>query len=76
MIMLLSKHVPSNYTGLPAIADDSGLEVDYLCGRPGVRSARFSDSGTDHDNNVKLIKELSGVSDEFRTVRFHCSLFS
>ena len=71
---IIKARAASKHTGLPAIADDSGLEVDYLCGRPGVRSARFSHSGTDHDNNVKLIKELSGVSDEFRTARFHCSL--
>jgi len=71
---IIKARAASKHTGLPAIADDSGLEVDYLCGRPGVRSARFSDAGTDHDNNVKLVNELSGVSDEFRTARFHCSL--
>ena len=71
---IIKARAAAKHTGLPAIADDSGLEVDYLCGRPGVRSSRFSDTGTDHDNNVKLVNELSGVSDEFRTARFHCSL--
>ena len=71
---IIKARAASKHTGLPAIADDSGLEVDHLCGKPGVRSARFSDSGTDHHNNVKLVSELSGVSDEFRTARFHCSL--
>tara|TARA_X000001036_G_scaffold285469_1_gene265207 strand:+ start:34 stop:624 length:591 start_codon:yes stop_codon:yes gene_type:complete len=71
---IIKARAASKHTGLPAIADDSGLEVDYLCGRPGVRSARFSDTGTDYDNNVKLVNELSGVSDEFRAARFHCSL--
>jgi XTP/dITP diphosphohydrolase len=62
-------------TGLPAIADDSGLEVDALNGSPGVYSARYAGTNaTDQDNNAKLISELEGVSTEKRTARFHCVL--
>ena len=59
-------------TGLPAIADDTGLEVDALNGRPGVYSARYAgENATDSDNVDKLLKELSGESNRlarFRTV--------
>ncbi|ENY73875.1 HAM1 protein [Aeromonas diversa CDC 2478-85] len=62
-------------TGLPAVADDSGLEVDLLQGRPGVYSARFaSDNATDRDNIDKLLAELSGVPADLRTARFWCVL--
>ncbi len=62
-------------TGLPAIADDSGLEVDALHGAPGVYSARFAgEHATDQDNNEKLISELVGVPAQERTARFHCVL--
>lgn len=62
-------------TGLPAIADDSGLEVDYLKGAPGIYSARFSGEGaTDQKNLEKLLKELEGVPEAQRTARFHCVL--
>jgi len=65
----------ANITGLPAIADDSGLEVDALNGAPGVISARYSgENATDKTNNEKLLAELSGVSSEQRTARFHCVL--
>ncbi len=58
-------------TGLPAIADDSGLSVDALDGRPGVWSARYAGAGaTDDDNVDKLLDELDGVSD--RGAAFHC----
>lgn len=58
---------------LPAIADDSGIEVDGLDGRPGVYSARFAgENATDHDNNQKLLAELHGVHPEFRQARYHC----
>lgn len=57
-------------TGLSALADDSGLEVDALDGRPGVLSARYSDEGTDEANNAKLVRELAGVPDEERTARY------
>jgi XTP/dITP diphosphohydrolase len=60
-------------TGLPALADDSGLIVDALDGRPGVRSARFSGEGaTDASNNAKLLEELRGVPSERRIARFRC----
>jgi len=58
-------------TGLPAIADDTGLEVDALGGAPGVRSARFSgDDATYASNRTKLLRELDDVDDEKRTARF------
>ena len=62
-------------TGLPAIADDSGLEVDALAGAPGVYSARYAgEHATDSDNNEKLLKALDGVEQSKRTARFHCVL--
>ena len=62
-------------TGLPAIADDSGLEVDYLNGAPGVYSSRFAGVGaSDLDNLKLLLHKLDGVNDEQRTARFHCVL--
>ena len=62
-------------TGLPALADDSGLEVDCLGGRPGVRSARFAGShGDDQANNAKLIELLRDVPFEERSARFHCAI--
>jgi XTP/dITP diphosphohydrolase len=58
---------------LPAIADDSGIEVDALDGRPGVYSARFAgENASDHDNLQKLLTELHGVPAEFRQARYHC----
>jgi XTP/dITP diphosphohydrolase len=60
-------------TGLPAIADDSGLVVDALDGRPGVYSARYSGADATDDSNIdKLLAELSGVPEEQRTAAFHC----
>jgi XTP/dITP diphosphohydrolase len=60
-------------TGLPALADDSGIEVDALQGAPGIYSARYSNDG-DQGNNAKLLKELTGVPEEKRTARFQCVL--
>ncbi|MGB5375172.1 MAG: RdgB/HAM1 family non-canonical purine NTP pyrophosphatase [Polyangiales bacterium] len=61
--------------GVPCLSDDSGLEVDALGGRPGVRSARYSGKGaTDETNNAKLLEELSEVADEERTARFQCAI--
>jgi XTP/dITP diphosphohydrolase len=58
---------------LPAIADDSGLEVDALGGAPGVRSARFAGEGaSDEANNLKLLECLSDVPESGRTARFRC----
>ena len=60
-------------TGMPAIADDSGLEVDALDGAPGVRSARFAgDAATDKDNNAKLVAELEGTRAAQRKCRYRC----
>jgi XTP/dITP diphosphohydrolase len=62
-------------TGLPTLADDSGLEVDGLGGAPGVLSARYA--GRPHDdaaNNRKLVVELAGISRERRTARFRCAM--
>lgn len=66
-------------TGLPAIADDSGLEVDALNGAPGVYSARYAcdivgEQVTDDDNTNKLLSALENTPDEERSARFHCVL--
>ncbi len=60
-------------TGLPALADDTGLEVDALGGAPGVRSARYAGDEPDYErNNEKLLRELEGVPDGERRARFRC----
>ncbi len=60
-------------SGLPAIADDSGLEVDALKGEPGIYSARYAgEDGDDAANNRKLLEALADVPDEQRTARFQC----
>lgn len=65
----------SQHTGLPAIADDSGLEVDALNGQPGIYSARFSDpNATDETNNTKLLSELVDIPKHQRSARFQCLL--
>ena len=62
-------------TGLYALADDSGLEVDALAGRPGVRSARFAhERATDAENNAALLRELDEIDDGVRQARFRCVL--
>ena len=61
------------YTGLPAIADDSGLAVDALGGAPGVFSARYCE-GTDKDRNAFLLKNMENVPDGERSARFICAL--
>lgn len=62
-------------TGLPALADDSGLEVDALAGAPGVRSARYAGPAADAAaNNAKLLAALRGVRPERRTARFRAVL--
>jgi len=61
------------HTGLPSIADDSGIEVDAINKAPGIYSARFSgDGATDEKNNIKLLKELEGVAESERTARYQC----
>jgi XTP/dITP diphosphohydrolase len=62
-------------SGLPALADDSGLEVDALGGRPGVYSARYAgDGATDQDNNAKLLAALARVPAAGRAARYRCVL--
>jgi len=62
-------------TGLPALADDSGLEVDALGGDPGVRSARYAGQGaSDADRVELLLHNLEGVPRERRTARFRCAV--
>ncbi len=62
-------------TGLPALADDSGLEVDALNGAPGIYSARFSGEGaSDARNNARLLELLKDVPEAQRTARFQCLL--
>jgi XTP/dITP diphosphohydrolase len=64
-------------TGLVAVADDSGLEVDALDGAPGVYSARYSgEDATDEKNNAKLLDALSGVPTERRSARFRCVMLA
>jgi non-canonical purine NTP pyrophosphatase, rdgB/HAM1 family len=61
------------HTGLPAIADDSGIEVDLLNGAPGIYSARFAGPGaSDADNNARLLAELGDAPLERRTGRYQC----
>lgn len=70
---LLKARNAAFHSGLPAIADDSGLAVDYLHGAPGVISARYAGpNASDQDNVDKLLKELAGVPFEQRTARFIC----
>lgn len=62
-------------TGLPTVADDSGLCVDALNGAPGVYSARYAGEGHDSAaNNAKLLREMEKIPDERRTARFVCSI--
>ncbi len=63
------------HSGLPAIADDSGLEVDALEGAPGIYSARYAGpEGDDGANNAKLLAALEGLPEEARDARFQCIL--
>lgn len=62
-------------SGLPAIADDSGLEVDALDGRPGLHSARYAgEPADDRANNERLLAELAGVPAEARRARYRCAM--
>lgn len=61
--------------GMPALADDSGLEVDALAGAPGIHTARYAGPGaSDEDRYRKLLSELAGVPPERRTARFRCAV--
>jgi XTP/dITP diphosphohydrolase len=72
--LLKARHAAAA-ASLPALADDSGLEVDALGGRPGVWSARYAGAqATDAENNAQLLKDLAGVPDAQRTARYRCVL--
>jgi XTP/dITP diphosphohydrolase len=72
--LIKARHA-SRLARMPAIADDSGLEVDALGGRPGIHSARYAGPGCgDADNNAKLLRELHGVADAGRTARYRCAI--
>lgn len=65
----------ARHTGLPAIADDSGLEVDALQGEPGIYSARYAGAGAgDAENNARLLGELAARDVKDAAARFHCVL--
>lgn len=72
---LLKARNAARYTGLPALADDSGLTVDALNGAPGVYSARYAGICADDRLNIaRLLNELRNTPAEQRTARFHCVL--
>lgn len=78
---LIKAHAVADALGVPAVADDSGIEVDALGGAPGVYSARYSldwpeveGESTDQRNNRKLLAGLEGVPAEKRTARFRCCM--
>jgi XTP/dITP diphosphohydrolase len=65
----------ASLSGLPTLADDSGLEVDALGGGPGVRTRRYAgETATDEENNVKLLGALSGMEPALRGARYRCVL--
>ncbi len=70
---ILKARAAASHSGLPAIADDSGLEVDYLKGAPGIYSARYSGGG-DTANNARLLKALGALPAAQRSARFQCVL--
>lgn len=70
---LIKANAAAQATGMVTLAEDSGLEVDALGGRPGVRSARFASEGaTDAENNALLLSSMADVDDDQRTARFRC----
>ena len=72
---LLKARQVARETGLPAIADDSGLAVDALGGAPGIYSARYAgEHGNDAANNSKLLEDLKSVTEKNRTASFRCAL--
>jgi XTP/dITP diphosphohydrolase len=72
---ILKARFAAEAAGLPAIADDSGLEVDALGGAPGIRSARYAGEGAgDAANNAKLLRELEAVPDAGRGARYRCAM--
>ena len=76
---ILKARYAAEQTGLPAIADDSGIEVSYLKGLPGIYSARYSndlhgDNANDETNLQKLLAELEGVPQEKRQASYYCAM--
>jgi XTP/dITP diphosphohydrolase len=71
--ILKARHA-ARVSGLPALADDSGLAVDALGGAPGIRSARYAGGGGDAANNAKLLEALQDVPDAERGAQFVCAL--
>lgn len=70
--LLKARHA-ARHTGLPALADDSGLEVDALHGAPGIRSARYAGPGaSDAENLQKLLQDLADIPEHQRRARFQC----
>lgn len=62
--------------GCPVIADDSGLQVDFLDGAPGIYSARYAgEDATDKERCLKILSELEGVDEGMRSARFMCALY-
>lgn len=70
---IIKARAAARHSSLPVIADDSGLEVDYLNGAPGIHSARYSGAG-DEANNARLLRELKDVPEAQRSARFQCVL--
>ena len=71
----IKAHELADFSGLPTIADDSGLIVDKLNGAPGVRSARYAgEAHNDAHNNAKLLAELGGVPENERTAKFNTTI--
>jgi XTP/dITP diphosphohydrolase len=71
---ILKARNAARVSGLPALADDSGLAVDFLGGAPGIYSARYADGQGDAANNAKLLLALQGVPAEERGAQFVCCL--
>jgi XTP/dITP diphosphohydrolase len=72
---ILKARFAATVSGLPAIADDSGLEVDALHGAPGIHSARYAGPGADDAaNNARLLAELEAVPDTARSARYRCAM--
>lgn len=70
---ILKARNASHHTGLPALADDSGIEVDALRGAPGIYSARFAGSGASDEQNLnRLLAELKAIDNAPRSARFQC----
>lgn len=70
---ILKARNAAHYTGLPALADDSGIEVDALNGAPGIYSARYAGVGASDEQNLqKLIREISSIPNAPRSARFQC----